>query len=124
MAEFTSIKERKQWEGLLKIFGDTENGRSMAKMVFRAQNGQITEEDRHAYAQKMADDLALIRTELEVGCVPAIDHIITPEENERLKRELIEKENPQLRELVEEAEDAGIPMTKHLADEIESLGNC
>lgn len=139
MAEFTSIKERKQWEGLLKIFGDTENGRAMAKMVFKAQNGQITEEDRHAYAQKMADDLALIRTELEVGCVPAIDHIITPEENERLKRELIEKENPQLREgapppsqphnrpqaelreLVEEAEDAGIPMTKHLADEIENL---
>lgn len=116
-----SIKEKKQWEGLLKIFGDTENGRAMARLVFKAQNGQITEADRNAYAKKMADDLALIRTELEVGCIPAIDHIITPEENQKLKREIIEKENPLLRELVEEAEDAGIPMTKHLADEIESI---
>lgn len=101
MAEFMSIKEKKQWEGLLKIFGDTENGRQMAKLVFKAQNGQITEEDRHAYAKKMADDLALIRTELEEGCIPAIDHIITPEENERLKREIIEKEKPELCEITQ-----------------------
>lgn len=124
MEEWMDLREKKQWEGLLKIFGNTDNGRAMARLVFKAQTGRITEEDRHAYAQKMADDLALYKAELEVGCVPAIDHIITPEENERLKRELIEKEKPQLRELVEEAEEAGIPMTKHLADEIESLANC
>jgi hypothetical protein len=101
MSEFTSIKERKQWEGLLKVFGDTENGRQMAKLVFKAQNGQITEEDRNAYAKKMEDDLAMIRTELQEGCIPAIEHIITPEENERLKREIIEKEKPQLSELAD-----------------------
>jgi hypothetical protein len=101
MSEFTSIKERKQWEGLLKVFGDTENGRQMAKLVFKAQNGQITEEDRNAYVKKMEDDLAMIRTELQEGCIPAIEHIITPEENERLKREIIEKEKPQLSELAD-----------------------
>ena len=98
MAEFRSIKEQKQWEGLLKIFGDTENGRQMAKLVFKAQNGQITEEDRNAYVKKMENDLAMIRTELQEGCIPAIDHIITPEENERLKREVVEREQPQLLE--------------------------
>lgn len=98
MTEFTSIKERKQWEGLIKVFGDTENGRQMAKLVFKAQNGQITEEDRHAYAKKMEDDLAMIRSELQEGCIPAIDHIILPEENERLKREIVEREQTQLLE--------------------------
>ena len=121
MAEFTSIKERKQWEGLLKVFGDTENGRQMAKLVMKAQNGQITEEDRNAYAKKMEDDLAMIRSELQEGCIPAIEHIITPEENERLKREIIENEKPLLRELVEEAEDAGIPITEHLVKELNTL---
>lgn len=124
MSEFTSIKEKKQWEGLLKVFGDTENGRAMAKLVFKAQNGQITEEDRNAYVKRIEDDLVMIRAELEEGCIPPIDHIITPEENERLKREIIEKEKPQLRELVEEAEDAGIPITEHLAKELNTLYDC
>lgn len=101
MTEFTSIKERKQWEGLIKVFGDTENGRQMAKLVMKAQNGKITEEDRIAYAKKIEDDLAMIRAELVEGCIPAIDHIITPEENDRLKREIIEKEQPQLSELAD-----------------------
>jgi hypothetical protein len=124
MTEFSSIKERKQWEGLLKVFGDTENGKKMAKLVMKAQNGQITDEDRNAYAKRIEDDLALIRTELVEGCIPPIDHIITPEENERLKREIIEREKPQLRELMEEAADAGIPITEHLAKELNTLYDC
>lgn len=99
MSEFKSYKEQRQWEGLLKVFGNSENGKRMARMVMRAQNGEITEEERNAYAKRIEEDLALFRTELEEGCVPAIDHVITPEENERLKREIIEKEKPQLFEL-------------------------
>ena len=124
MTEFTSIKQKKQWEGLLKVFGNTENGREMAKLVFKAQNGEITEEDRNAYAKRIEDDLALFREELVEGCIPAIDHIITPEENERLKREIIEKEKPQLRELVEEADEAGIKITENLAKELNSMYDC
>jgi hypothetical protein len=121
MSEFTSLKQKKQWENYLKIFGNSENGRQMARLVMRASNGEITEEERQAYIRQKEEDLAAIKEELEYGCIPAIDHIITPEENERLKRELIEKEKPQLFELEQEAVDAGIPLTEHLRKEIQNL---
>lgn len=91
MSEYTSLKEQAKMESLIRLFGKTPEGIRMAKLVCKSQLGQVSEEEKQKYVETIEEDLAALKSELEYGCIPPQEKPITPEENERMKREALEE---------------------------------
>lgn len=102
MDEYTSLKEKSKMEGLIRIFGNTPEGIQMAKLVCKSQMGQVTEEDRKKYTQRIEEDLGDLKAELEYGCIPPIEKPITQEQNEKIKNMLLEKPDADIIKLLEQ----------------------